>query len=114
MKWLTRGLRTISSLTHKENVFQVRETTRLKKILNQTDKIKLEIIDAHTKINGDLKQCIQEKMRSEWTYHSNAIEGSKLSLGDTIFFLKEGLTVSGKQFKDFLDARNHAKAIDYI
>ncbi|QTR54550.1 Fic family protein [Thiothrix unzii] len=59
-------------------------------------------------------QPIQQKLRAEWTYDSNAIEGSTLTLSETIFFLQEGLTVEGKPFKDFLDARNHAEAIDLL
>lgn len=62
----------------------------------------------------DRWQPIQQKLRAEWTYDSNAIEGSTLTLGETIFFLQEGLTVEGKPFKDFLDARNHAEAIDLL
>jgi Fic family protein len=50
----------------------------------------------------------------DWTYNSNAIEGSLLSRGETMFFLSEGLTVEGKPFKDFLDAKNHAEAIDLL
>ena len=42
------------------------------------------------------------------------IEGSSLTRGETLFFLKEGLTVEGKPLKDFLDARNHAEAIDWL
>ncbi|MBS9780177.1 MAG: Fic family protein, partial [Moraxellaceae bacterium] len=64
--------------------------------------------------NSDLWQVILQKMRSDWTYHSNAIEGSTLTQGDTLFFLQEGLTVEGKPFKDFLDAQNHAEAIDIL
>ena len=58
--------------------------------------------------------AIQQKLRAEWTFDSNAIEGSTLTLGETIFFLQEGLTVEGKPLKDFLDARNHAEAIDML
>lgn len=58
--------------------------------------------------------AIQQKLRAEWTFDSNAIEGSTLTLGETIFFLQEGLTVEGKPLKDFLDARNHAEAIDLL
>ncbi len=58
--------------------------------------------------------AIHEKLRIDWTYNSNAIEGSSLTRGETLFFLKEGLTVEGKPFKDFLDARNHADAIDWL
>ena len=58
--------------------------------------------------------ALQEKLRIDWTYNSNAIEGSSLTRGETLFFLKEGLTVEGKPLKDFLDARNHAEAIDWL
>ena len=58
--------------------------------------------------------AILEKIRAEWTYHSNALEGNSLTLGDTVFFLREGLTVEGKPWKDFLEAKNHAEAIDYL
>ena len=37
-----------------------------------------------------------------------------MTRGETLFFLQEGLTVEGKPFKDFLDARNHAEAIDFL
>jgi Fic family protein len=57
---------------------------------------------------------IVQRLRVDWTYHSNGIEGSTLTRGETHFFLAEGLTVEGKPFKDFLDARNHAQAIDLL
>lgn len=57
---------------------------------------------------------IAKKLKVDWTYHSNSLEGSTLTLGETLFFLSEGLTVEGKPFRDFLDARNHAEAIEYL
>ncbi len=85
-------------------------------LLTLADALKARI-DAHKARlhpDADLWPKILEKMRVDWTYHSNAIEGSTLSRGDTLFFLQEGLTVEGKPFKDFLDARNHAEAIDLL
>lgn len=64
--------------------------------------------------NSELWHTILQKLKVDWTYNSNSIEGSTLSRGDTHFFLTEGLTVEGKPFKDFLDARNHLEAIDYL
>lgn len=52
------------------------------------------------------------RLRTDWTYHSCGIEGSALTRAETHFFLSEGLTVEGKSFKDYLDARNHAEAVD--
>src|SRR5450631_2178590 len=59
-----------------------------------------------------LWNIIAKKLKVDWTYHSNSIEGSTLTLGETFFFISEGLTVEGKPFKDFLDAKNHIEAID--
>ncbi|NDV24442.1 Fic family protein [Desulfovibrio sp. JC022] len=62
----------------------------------------------------NLWDVIQFKLKVDWTYNSNAIEGSTLTLSETLFFLREGLTVNGKPLKDFLDARNHSEAIDLL
>ncbi len=71
-------------------------------------------IDSKKPIEGDLWKTVEEKLLIEWTYNSNAIEGSTLTLGETMFFLKNGLTVEGKPLKDFIDAKNHAEAIDFL
>ncbi len=85
----------------------------IKKILNSIDELKAEL-DKQKSSYRKSWSAVQEKLRADWTYDSNAIEGSSLTIGETIFFLKEGLTVEGKPFKDFLDAKNHAEAIDWL
>jgi len=55
-----------------------------------------------------------QKLKTRWTTDSNAIEGSTLTFAETLFFLQHGLTVKGKPFKDHLDARNHAEAIELV
>lgn len=65
-------------------------------------------------INESLNKTLQERLRIEWTYNSNAIEGNTLTFGETAFFLREGLTSEGKPLKDFLEAKNHAEAIDVL
>ena len=61
-----------------------------------------------------LWETLRFKLKTDWTYNSNAIEGSSMTFGDTLFFLQEGLTVQGKPFKDHLDAHNHAEAVDIL
>lgn len=56
----------------------------------------------------------QDKLSIEWTYNSNAIEGNSLTLKETAFFIREGLTVEGKPLKDFLEAKNHTEAIEAV
>lgn len=71
-------------------------------------------IDAKKNQDESLWDTIVDRLRTDWTYHSNGIEGSTLTRGQTHFFLSEGLTAQGKPFKDFLDAQNHAEAIDML
>jgi Fic family protein len=65
-------------------------------------------------LNENLNAVLQERLRIEWTYNSNAIEGNTLTFGETHFFLREGLTSEGRPLKDFLEAKNHAEAIDVL
>ncbi|WLR42567.1 Fic family protein [Bacillus carboniphilus] len=59
-------------------------------------------------------KLISQKFQEEWTYHSNALEGNTLSLGETAFFLREGLTIKGKTLREHQEVTNHAEAIDYL
>lgn len=80
---------------------------------DQADAMRRDI-DAKKDQDESLWNTIVKRLRTDWTYHSNGIEGSTLTRGETHFFLSEGLTVEGKPFKDFLDAKNHAEAIDLL
>jgi len=85
----------------------------IKELLTLIDDLKTQI-DKKKSLQKEHWLSIQEKLRIDWTYDSNAIEGSSLTREETLFFLREGLTVEGKPLKDFLDARNHAEAIDWL
>ena len=61
----------------------------------------------------DQKQ-LKERLKIEWTYSSNAIEGNTISLGDTAFIVEYGLTIKGKSIVEHTDIIGHAKAIDII
>lgn len=87
--------------------------SEIQESLSSIDALKIRI-DSEKLSRKEEWIAIQEKLRIDWTYDSNAIEGSSLTRGETLFFLKEGLTVEGKPLKDFLDARNHAEAIDWL
>lgn len=96
-----------------ERNYQVRLDFMLEKSLEYSDQLREEIASKKP-VESDLWKTIEEKLLIEWTYNSNAIEGSTLTQGETLFFLKNGLTVEGKPFKDFLDAKNHAEAIEFL
>jgi Fic family protein len=57
---------------------------------------------------------LREHLDVEWTYHSNAIEGSSLTLRETQLVLQHGLTVGGKSLREHLEAVNHQHAIHFV
>jgi len=97
----------------KESNYTLQPDFALEKTLELSDKLKEEI-ENKKPFEGNLWKTVEEKLLIEWTYNSNAIEGSTLTQGETLFFLKNGLTVEGKPFKDYIDARNHAEAIEFL
>ena len=93
--------------------YTVPDTPELNSLLASVEHLHAQIQTAKV-ANPALWPTIVSKLRVDWTYHANALEGSTLSRGETHFFLTEGLTVEGKPLKDFTDAQNHAEAIDYL
>jgi len=70
-------------------------------------------LDSYRPLDSNKMAAIGEKLRIEWTYNNNAIEGNTLSLSETAFFLREGLTSKGKPLSEYLETRNHAEAQEY-
>lgn len=62
----------------------------------------------------EVTRNLNEWLRIELTYTSNAIEGNTLSRAETAVVLEKGLTISGKPLKDHLEATNHAAAYDWV
>jgi len=57
---------------------------------------------------------LSEDFMIDYTYHSNAIEGSTLTLEETALVLKEGVTIGGKPLKHHLEAIGHRDAYYYV
>lgn len=64
-------------------------------------------------LSPETRRTLEESLRTRMTYASNAIEGNRLTLGETQVVL-EGLTVGGKPLRDHLEAVDHAEAWDYL
>lgn len=47
-------------------------------------------------------------------YHSNAIEGNQLDVGETRMVVEQGLTIIGKPLKDQAEAKNLGAALDFL
>jgi len=79
-------------------------------IFNQIDALQKKI-DALRPIPADLEAKIMQKFRLDWNYNSNAIEGNRLTYGETKTFLLHGITANGKPLKDHLDIKGHNSAL---
>ena len=65
-------------------------------------------------LDDDIKISLVVQLRNLWTHNSVAIEGNTLTLGETAFVIKEGLTIKGKPLKDHEEVVGHSTAIDLI
>jgi Fic family protein len=65
-------------------------------------------------MNPAALQNLRHWFRIHHTYHSNAIEGNRLTLPETRAVLEDGITIAGKPLKDHLETVNLAQALDFI
>ncbi len=83
----------------------------LKKLTEKKDQL-----DKLRPLPKELEQSLEDWLRVELTYSSNAIEGNTLTRIETAEVLERGITavIKGKPLKDQLEALNHAKALEFI
>jgi Fic family protein len=55
-----------------------------------------------------------QKLRLDWNYHSNHLEGNSLNYGETKALLLFGITAQGKPLKDHFEITGHNEAIDWV
>jgi len=70
-------------------------------------------LDLHRPFSPITIKNLSEDIILRWTYHSNAIEGNRLTLLETKVVL-DGIAVGGKTLKDHFEAINHRNAIYYV
>lgn len=88
------------------------------------DRLERELVEFRQQVNvlrtlvGSLSPesttQLQEYFKLKNIYNSNAIEGNKLSLGETQLVIEQGLTITGKPLKDTVEAKNLSHALDYF
>lgn len=57
---------------------------------------------------------LRQYFRIKNIYHSNAIEGNSLNVGETRTVVELGLTITGKPLKDQAEAKNLSAALDFL
>ncbi len=65
-------------------------------------------------LNRTQQQELLARIKVEWTFTSNALEGNTISIGDTQFIIQYGLTIKGKSIQEHNEVIAHARAIDLV
>ena len=73
-----------------------------------------EELDALRPLPPDVLGQVEQKLRLEANYNSNAIEGNTLTYGETRSLILHGLTAQGKPMRDHLDIEGHDTAVKAI
>ena len=81
--------------------------------LQEIDSLKEEL-DKVRPLAPNTVAHVEQKLRLEANYHSNAIEGNALTQGETRNLILHGLTARGKPMRDHLDIDGHDEALKVI
>ena len=57
---------------------------------------------------------IHNLFKTKGIYHSNAIEGNALTIGETQLVVEMGITITGKSLRDQAEAKNLSHALDFM
>lgn len=74
---------------------------------------KKQTLDSFRPLPPALVHNLEEWLKIELTYNSNAIEGNTLTRRETALVIEKGLTIGKKTLVEHLEATNHAKALDF-
>lgn len=86
---------------------------KIQNLLKEIDE-KKSLLDTKRPLTKEQLKNIKKVYDVDFTYNSNAIEGSTLTYSETKLVLNEGLTIGGKRVSEHLEAINHKEAIDFI
>jgi Fic family protein len=78
----------------------------------KADQLKAKL-NLYRPLEHGMAQNLREDLIVRWIYHSNAIEGNRLTLNETKVAL-EGITIGGKSLREHFEAINHKEAIELV
>lgn len=85
----------------------------LEQIILRMDELKAQL-DVFRPLSEDRLNRLRQKLKLEWNYHSNSIEGNTLTKSETKSFLLSGITAKGKPFRDYLEMKGHNEALNRL
>ncbi len=89
------------------------ETDDIDSLCEQLTDLK-KCLDSFRPLSSEQVANLNEVFDTEYTYESNRIEGNTLTLMETDLVINKGMTVTGKNMQEHLEAVNHKHAIEYI
>lgn len=88
--------------------------TYLPKFLQTRLDQKLKTLQSLRPLPTGAVKKLREQFKIEMTCNSNGIEGNSLTLKETYWVIREGLTIKGKPLKDHLEAKDHHAALEFL
>lgn len=85
----------------------------LDEVIGKIDRLKQEWEAAQPLTTAD-RDRLWRKLRLEWNYNSNHIEGNTLTYGETELLLIFGQTEGGHTFREYEEMKAHDLAIDFV
>jgi len=71
-------------------------------------------LDSLKPIDKGLEERVMQKMRLDWNYHSNSIEGNSLTYGETKSLIMHHITADGKPLRDHFEITGHNEALLWV
>lgn len=71
-------------------------------------------LDSLKPIDKGLEERVMQKMRLDWNYHSNSIEGNSLTYGETKSLIMHHITADGKPLRDHFEITGHNDALLWV
>ncbi len=82
-------------------------------ILRQADSLKTELTGL-SPLKKSNEQRLWQKLRLEWNWNSNHLEGNTLTYGETMLFLIRGETIGDHKFREYREMKAHDLALDMV
>ncbi len=76
--------------------------------------IKKSYLKNRQKVTGSVYENYYEHFVTEFTYDTNAIEGSTVTLQETAMILFDKIVPEGKSLREISEVQNHKEAFDYM
>lgn len=82
-------------------------------LLQQAGQLKTDL-DNLRPLDKEREAIVLQKLRLDWNYHSNHLEGNSLTFGETKALILFGITAQGKPLQDHIEITGHDEAIKWI